>query len=140
MHNSRIIFLTNDSVRAIAGKYEDGGKSEVFKTFDDTLAVDDMVVVESTTRWAMTTVRITEIDVDIDIDAETPVKWVIQRIDEPGFEKLKADEATLISKVQTAQKRKKREELRAAMLGDHGDVIEGLALADHSEEKEELTE
>lgn len=65
MDNSRIVFLINDQVRAVKAKYEDSGAAEMFKTFDATIQVGDLAVVQSTTRHMMTVVKVTEIDVDV---------------------------------------------------------------------------
>lgn len=133
MDNSRIVFLINDQVRAIKAKYEDNGPAEMFKTFDATLAVGDLAVVQSGTRHMMTVVKVTEVDVDVNFDGATAIQWVVQKIDTPAFDAILAQEGQAISAVQAAELRRKKEELRRTMFKDHEASIASLALANHGE-------
>lgn len=133
MDNSRIVFLINDAVRAVRGKYEENGNAEVFKTFDQTLAVDDLAVVQSGTRHGMTVVKITDVDVDVNFDTTTPIHWVVQKIDKPAFTNILEQEGAAISAVQAAELRRKKAELRATMFKDHEESIEALALTKHGD-------
>ena len=128
MDNSRIVFLINDSVRAVEGTYEDGGKVEMFKTLDPTVSVDDLCVVQSGTRYGMTVVKITKVDVDVNFDATTPIKWVVQKISAAAFKLITDQEDEGISAVQAAELRRKKAELRATMFKDHEAAIDELAL------------
>lgn len=134
MNNSTIVFLINDSVRAIKATYEERGKEEIFKTFDPDIAVDDLVVVESTTRHDMTVVKVTEVDVDLDFDTTEKVKWIVQRIDKPGFMQVLANEAKAIDTVKSAERRRQKAELRANLMKDHEGEFDKLALSDHSDD------
>lgn len=134
MDNSRIVFLINDQVRAVKAKYEDTGAAEMFKTFDATVKVGDLVVVQSTTRHMMTVVKITEVDVDVNFDSATLIPWVVQKIDAPAFDAILAQETQAISAVQAAELRRKKEELRRTMFKDHEASIAALALASHGDE------
>lgn len=111
MHTSKILFLINESARAVRGIYEEGHKPTLFKTLDDTIQVDDFAVVQSGTRHGMTVVKITEVDVDIDFDASEEVQWLVQKIDRQAFDKVLRQEKQAISAVQVAEHRRKREEL-----------------------------
>lgn len=133
MDNSRIVFLINDTVRAVEGLYEDGGKIEMFKTLDASVAVDDFCVVQSSTRHGMTVVKITAVDVDVNFDATAPIKWVVQRINAPAFKAITDQEAEAISAVQAAELRRKKAELRATMFKDHEAAIDALALTKRDE-------
>lgn len=128
MDNSRIVFLINDTVRAVKGKYEDNGAAEMFKTFDQTIAVGDLAVVQSGTRHNMTVVKITEIDVDVNFDSTIAIPWVVQKVDKAMFDEVLAQEAQAISAVQAAELRRKKEELRKTMFKDHEDSIAALSL------------
>jgi hypothetical protein len=133
MDNSRIVFLINDTVRAVLAQYEEHGKHEMFKTFDQNLKVGDMAVVQSGTRFGMTTVKITAVDVDVNFDSTTPIHWVVQAVDKPAFDAILAQEAQAISAVQAAELRRKKEELRATMFKDHEASIKALALSNHAD-------
>jgi len=69
VNNSTIVFLINDQVRAFKGTYDEGQAAETFKTMDQTLAVNDLVLVQSSTRHLMTVVKVTEVDVEINFDS-----------------------------------------------------------------------
>jgi len=133
MDNSRIVFLINDTVRAVLAQYEEHGKNEMFKTFDQSLKVGDMAVVQSGTRFGMTTVKITQVDVDVNFDSTTPIQWVVQAVDKPAFDAILAQEAQAISAVQAAELRRKKEELRATMFKDHEASIKALSLSNHAD-------
>lgn len=134
MHNSKIVFLLNDDTRAIKVQYEEHGTSAVFKTMDPDIKVDDFVVVESGTRWGMTTAKVTEVDVDVDMESHTEIKWALHQINVDAHEELLKQEAAAISAVAQAEKRRKKEELRATMFKDHEESIKALAIANHTEE------
>ena len=138
MDNSQIIFLINDDIRAIKAVYEDGGKTEIFKTFDPDIRVDDCVVVTSATRHEMTVVKVVEVDVDVNLESTTPIKWCVQRIDVDSFKDIRRQEEVAITKVQSAQRRKKREEMREALLADQREEI--LALEISTKPETEVTE
>lgn len=129
MQNSTIIFLINNDARAIKGTYEQNGATSVFKTLDQTIKVDDLVVVETDTRHKMTVIRVKEVDVDINFDTQTDVKWIVQKVDTPSFDSLLAQEADAINAVQAAERRRKRDELRATLFADHQDAVKKLALS-----------
>lgn len=134
MDNSRIVFLINDHARAVMAKYEEGGNAEMFKTFDPSIKVDDLAVVQSSTRHNMTVVKVTAVDVDVNFDATTPLNWIVQKIDKPSFDRVLEQEAQAISAVQAAELRRKKEELRKTMFKDHEDSIAKLALTSRADE------
>jgi hypothetical protein len=142
MNHSTIVFLINDSVRAVQGVYEDihGAKPEVFKTLDPSVSVDDLIVVQSTTRHEMTVVKVTEVDVEIDLDTEAKIKWVVQRIDQGGFSKIIEQENEAISAVHSAERKRKKDELRKAVFADQTDRINALQLANHKEDDGDVME
>lgn len=133
MHNSKIVFLINDSARAVGARYEPHGPVEVFKTLDPSIEVGDMIVVESGTRWDMTTAKVCEVDVDVNLDSDTPVKWVVQKIDSEAFDQIKEKEKAAVDAVQVAERSRKKKELRDSMFKHHEDTLKGLAIADHTE-------
>ncbi|MGC0225175.1 hypothetical protein [Pseudooceanicola nitratireducens] len=134
MKNSMIVFLINDDVRAIRGQYEEGGKCETFKTLDQDIDVEDLVVVQSGTRHGMTVVKVTEVDVEPDLEHGPDLKWVVQRIATGAFDDMLAKEEQAITTVQQAEKRRKKAELRDRMFKDHEDQMQALALTNHKDD------
>lgn len=132
MDNSKIVFLINDQARAVLGTYEPGATPEMFKTLDDTIAVGDLVAVQSTTRHNVTIVKVTAVDVDVNFDGATPLKWIVQRINMPAFASIIASEEQAISAVQAAELRRKKQELRKTMFADHEESIAALTLTNRA--------
>ena len=147
MHDSTTVFLINDDVRAIKARYWKEGETpsrdlgrqvEIFKTFDDSIEVGDLVVVENgkTTRHGMSVVQVTEVDYDINFESDKDVKWVVTKIDNDAFQKLLEQERDAITTVKSAEKRRKRDELKASLYADQDAKIKALALANNKAEVE----
>jgi len=135
MNYSTAVFLINDQVRAVTVSYDPDDKrggETVLKTLDQSIKVDDIVVVPSSTRHKMTTCRVTAVDVDIDLDSSTNVPWVIQRVDTAAFDKYVGQEADAIATIRKAEIRQKREAMKDAIFKDHEETLKALALT-HSE-------
>jgi len=116
MNRSTTVFLVDNSVKAFKGRYEDGGKDEFFKTFDDTIKKDDLVVVESPARWGFSVVRVVETDVTVDIeDNSVVVKWMVSKVDLKDHKQILEQEAAAIDKVRVAEFNKKKRDLIANM-------------------------
>lgn len=133
MKQSLIVFLINDTVRAIKARYEETGAETIFKTLDQTIKVDDFAVVQSGTRHGMTVVKVSSVDVDIDLESNVDVSWVVQKIDMANFNVTLDQEARAISAVQAAEKARKRDELRKSLFANHENTIAALELANHVE-------
>lgn len=139
MNNSIAVFLINKNVRAVVGIYEvdiPNGKQAsrtMFKTFDQSIQVGDYVVVPSCTRHGLTTNKIVEVDADPDFDSNVEMRWVICRIDKVEYEATLRMENEAIAKIRSAEKRKKQDELRAALLIDN-EALRGLSLSMAGEE------
>lgn len=127
--NSVIVLLINDDARAVRAEYEPDGSTSILKTLDPSIKVGDMVVVESGTRHFQTVAKITDIDIDINYDTQRDVKWVIQKIDTDRFAELRKQEEAAIAAVHSAERRRKKEELRNSLFADHQDKIQALELA-----------
>lgn len=112
MNYSTSVMLINENIRAVRGRYEDGGKAVVFKTIDQSIKVDDFVVVESGTRWNVTTVKITEIDVSPDFDSNEHMHWVISKIDMAAHQKVTDMESQAIELIKKGELRKRREDIK----------------------------
>jgi len=135
MDNSKLVFLINTQVRAVSVDYDPdrvGAKPTVYKTMDPDLAVGDMVVVQSGTRWKMTTAKVVEVDLDMDFDSGVKIEWIVTRIDQEVFNRVLAQEAEAVSTFRRVELKKKRDALRADMFADHEETIAKLALASPS--------
>ena len=112
MNYSTAVMLINPTIRAVRGKYEESGNAEIFKTIDQDLKVDDFAVVESGTRWGITTVKISEVDVDVDFDSSKNVGWVIGKIDMLAHGNIKKMEDSAIDLIKRGELRKRREDIK----------------------------
>ena len=134
MNYSTAIFLVNKNVRAVVGVYEDDEQGKkavprtVFKTVDETIKVGDYVLVPTNTRHKMSVNKIVEVDVDVDFDSQTQMSWIISPVDRQEYEaNLKIEDAA-ISAIKSAEKRRKQDELRAALIKDNP-ILESLQIA-----------
>lgn len=128
MNPSTVIFLINDTVKAVAVEYEPKGNTTLLKTMDPSIKVGDFVVCQSSTRHEMTTAKVVEVDVDIDLESTVTVPWLISVIDVDGFNSLLAKEAEAVATIKAAQDRKKKAELRAALSADKDEQVLALDL------------
>lgn len=128
MNYSRAIFLISEQVRCVLVTYEpdnltgDKRAERVsYKTFDRTLKPGDYVVVPTNTRWGMTVCRIEAVDVEPDLETDKHMDWIIGKVNRADFEDITRQEDDAIAKIKSAEKRRKREELRKALLDDIGE-------------------
>lgn len=135
MNESKIVFLINDDVRAVKACYEPDGKSDYFKTFDDSVAVDDLVIVETNTRHGMTVVKVTEIDAEVNLESSENVRWIVGKVDFDHHERLISQEKEAIAAVHSAERARKKRELKEALFADAQDKIETLAIAKAASEE-----
>ena len=120
MNYTTAVFLINDKVRAIRAVYEatEGASSSIFKTLDQSLKKDDLIVVPTNTRHKMTICKVIDVDLDIDFDSPQPIEWVVAVVDKAAYAVLLEQEAQAVQVIKSAEVRKKREDLKAAMLAD----------------------
>ena len=139
MNYSTAVFLVNSHVRAVVGIYEDddNGKRQVprttFKTLDESIKVGDFVLVPTNTRHRMSVNKIVEVDVEVDLESSTPMAWIIGPVDRSEFERVTKMEEGAIAQIKSAEKRRKQDELRAALLKDN-EFLKALPIADMSAE------
>lgn len=112
MNYSTAVMLINPTIRAVKGQYEEGGTPSIFKTLDQDLKVGDFAVVQSGTRFNITTVKINEVDVDVDFDSKTHVGWVITKIDMDASQKITEMENQAIDFIKKGELRKRREDIK----------------------------
>ena len=133
MNYSTAIFLISDHARAVMVTYEcdeNGSKAArtLFKTLNQTIKVDDYVVVPTNTRHHMTVCKVVEIDVEPDFETAKDVEWIIGVVDLADFEDIKRQETEAISRIKSAEKRRMRAELRDKLLDDAGDDVKALPI------------
>lgn len=130
MNFSTAIFLINDTTRAVMCNYEPGSpdKKVMFKTLDPDIKVGDFVVVPTNTRHGMTISKVVEVDVFPDYDSDTPVSWIILKVDKTQYESILAQENTAIEKIKAAEHRKKRADLAATLTANAGDDLKALPI------------
>lgn len=130
MNYSTAVMLINENIRAVKGQYEENGNPETFKTLDQELKIGDMAVVESGTRWGMTTVKISDVDVDVDFDSSRQMGWVIGKVKAVEHEALKKMEAAAIDLIKKGELRKRRQDIKkntldAAVAGERAKAAAG---------------
>jgi len=126
MNYSKAIFLVSDDVRAVEATYERDQVEKpaprtVFKTLNPKIKAGDYVVVPTSTRHLMTVCQVVAVDVEIEFENGPDLDWIIGTVDRADFETIKRQEADAITKIKSAEKRRKREELRQALLDDVGE-------------------
>ena len=126
MNYSKAVFLISDDVRAVMVTYEKDEPDRpaprtMYKTFNTKIKVDDFVVVPTKTRHHMTVCKVVQTDVEVDLESSEEMEWVIGVVNRADFEKIKSQEGDAIAKIKSAEKRRKREELRKALLDDVGE-------------------
>ena len=123
MNYSTAILLINPSCRAIKAIYEPDPTDEnrprtkrtLFKTFDRSIKAGDIAMVPSTTRHMVTTVKVTDVDVEWDVHSCEEVKWVIGVIDQAEYISLKSQEEAAINQIKESEKTFERNELKKKM-------------------------
>lgn len=138
MNLSTAVFLINDDTRAVMVTYEVDAVGRpatrtMFKTFDKSIKVDDYVVVPTDTRHNLTVCKVVEVDVDVDFDSSVQVAWIIGRVDLADANQIKEQENAALDAIKSAQKLKKKKELRAALLDDNIGILQNMAIANIEE-------
>lgn len=137
MDSSKIVFLINDQVRLIRVSYDEShgvptgsapGKTYQVKTLDQSVAVDDLVLVETATRHGLTVCKVIEVDLDVDFDDGQPLKWAFQRVDSAAIELIRAQEGEAMKAAARAELKRKRDQLREGIFAEHSEMLTGLAL------------
>ncbi len=113
MNHSLAMFLINDRVRAVGSSYDvrqdgDNRYDKIIKTMDKSIKVGDFVIVPTDSRHKMTVSRVAQVDLDID------------------FDEIERQEAQAIATIKSAEKRRKREELRDTLINDTGEALKAL--------------
>ena len=137
MNYSTAVFLINKNVRCISATYEvdtdptsDTGKAKrtLFKTLDADIVKGDLVIVPTSTRHGMTVVRVVETDVEVDFDSTHQMTWIVDVVQQENYTRNLRAEDQAINAIRSAEKRKKADELRAALIIDQ-EAIKLLAIS-----------
>ena len=125
MNLTTAIFLIDSSVRAIKVIYnpDEPHKQYVFKTTDQSLQVDDYVVVPTDIKHKMTVCKVVETDVDVDYDSDIQYKWVVGKVDLKQYEAVLEIEKGKMAEVKKAETLSKRKELRVKLEASNPDLF-----------------
>lgn len=123
MHDSRKVFLLDDEPRCVLCTYEadtptQKASSTEFKTWDSNIKVGDYVVVPTDTRHCMTVVKVVDVDVEPNIESHAKMDWIIGTVDRHDFEAIVAQERRFLDAARSAEKARKKKELKEAFLAD----------------------
>lgn len=124
MNYSKAIFLISDEARGILVTYEnrDDAPRTLVKTLDPGISTGDYVVVETNTRHDMTVCKVVETDIEVDLDGSEQVKWIIGKVQTADYDDLVRQENDAIDRIKSAEKRKRRNELKKALLEDAEEI------------------
>jgi|TARA_R110000851_G_scaffold17651_1_gene55800 hypothetical protein len=152
VHKSLLVFLIDDSVKAIRAVYEKVNeptaiapmpmaygqddphsspklRGYLFKTHSADHKVGDLLVVPTDTRHGFTVVKVVEIDAEPDMDAQHAIKWVVGKVDTATYFDIVEQELSIIDTVAKAELKTKRDNLRKTLLGEHEDQFADMKLA-----------
>ena len=141
MNYSTAIFIINDKVRAISATYEkegfdgDGRPTSskpsriIFKTFDQSIKKDDLVIVPTKTRHGFTICKVVEVDIELDLESPNHIDWVAGVFSPEEHTRMLAMEAKMHETIRSAEKNRKREELRKSLMADSETKLLALPIA-----------
>lgn len=120
MNLSAAIMLVDKTVRPVRVEYDPDNKynnnpMKWFKTINPDIAKDDLVIVQTNTRYGFTICKVVEIDFAVDFNSSEPWGWVGDKFDKAVFDKVLAVEDGVKLRVAKAQENKMRQELVDAM-------------------------
>ncbi len=131
-NKSLAVFAVDNSVRGIIAVYNDGddaSKGIFYKTFDQDIEVNDIVIVPAKSRLGFTTNKVVQVDVDPDFERTKEVKWIAGRADFTTYESNIAGEKALMEKLNEGDRARARESVAAdlkATMGDDYKLIEAI--------------
>lgn len=124
MHSSRKVFLLDNEPRCVLATYDKDNdnykkaKRTEFKTFDDTVEVDDLVVVKTDTRHGYTVVKVVEVDVEPELDSSEEINWVVSKVDTVAYAGIVKHERSFLDAAAKAEKKRRKAQLKADFLAD----------------------
>lgn len=121
-NKTMIVFLANDTVRALKVAYENPDEwavgtvpTQTVKTFDPAIKVGDYVNIVSEARHKISVAKVMEADVTVDFGSNEKVHWVIGVIDPSVHAEIVAQEAELLEAVQEAKLVEEKAKYRKTM-------------------------
>ena len=139
MNYTTAIFLISDEVKMHAVVFfpekegnilvADTPKRYSYKTFDKDLKVGDYVVVPSSVEknsHGMSIAQIVELDVEVDFESTHKYKWLVGSISLDNFKEIEEKEAQALAAIKSAEKTRKRKELKADLMADAGSELKKL--------------
>lgn len=134
MNYSTAVMLINQNIRAVRVTYIKDTPKEaptyLFKTLDKSLEVDDYVVIPTDSRHNMTVAQVVEVDAEVDYESSLPLKWLIDKVNVEGNEKILEEEAKWIETLKASEKTKKQKQLKQDMVDMYQDAnIDKLPIA-----------
>jgi hypothetical protein len=137
MNYSTAVFVLNDHCRLIAATYEPDSTSPaalmakaapgevrlartLFKTFDQTIKKDDLIIVPTNTRHKFTICKVVEVGLQVDLDSSLHIDWVAGVFDQTEHNRTLAMEAEMARTMRDADLQTKREALRASLMANSG--------------------
>lgn len=117
MHSSLNAFLLNDQLRAFHCVYEGREKETpmTFKSFDDTIKKDDLVVVPTDTRVGFTVVKVVDVDVEVNFQSNMEVKWIVDKVDVAKYDTTIKEEENALKHIRAAEFAAQKRELAEKM-------------------------
>lgn len=139
MNTSLLVFLPEGSkARMLKGVYEEAPgetpgpdakpnlkSTYSFKTYDETIHKNDLVIVPTNTRFGFTAFKIVEEDVEPDFDSSVEFKWIAGKIDLAAYNQILATEKRAIELMQQAEKHAKRKEVRKKLDEYNSEALNG---------------
>lgn len=142
MNYSTAVFLVNDKVRAISATYlrdgfDDQGRpapgskaqQTTFKTFDQAIKKDDLIIVPTKTRHGFTVCKVVDVDLEIDLETNISIDWVAGVFEDSEHKRMLAMEEKMVETIRSAEKNRKREELRKSLMADSETKLLALPIA-----------
>lgn len=141
----RAVFVINDDVRCVEtiyeaekhspyydpsrGAHKNGlPKRTQFKTTNEHVEVGDLAIVPTNTRHGFTVVKVVAVNVTPDLKSSAPMDWIVCLFKTTDYDAIKSLEAEAIAKIQEAERRREREELKKALVGDYAADLKALPI------------
>lgn len=136
MNYSTLAIILDEKVRLVRCVFSDGGKEYLYKTLDDTIKVDDFVVVDYGIQLKdFKVVKVVEVDCVAELSEGIPYKWIVYKVELDKAKSVLKAEAKLVEEVRIQEIAVKRKQLKEAM--GLGDIVGTLSLLTDSSARRE---
>src|SRR5580692_9071926 len=81
MNYTKAILIVDDNVKVVKVNYETGSTDRYFKTIDDTIVKDDLVIIPTSTRHNFTVGKVIETGCSINLDDNEQIFWIAGKVD-----------------------------------------------------------